>query len=214
RRWPLASWHLAVYFLGSLAVWFVEWRLDERFFWVLLTYMGQMFGVLPPVAAIPGVTLIYVLVIGHGNNWNFSGWSMTSFLGTALGWVSFIVVYLFIWSMSRTSDERARLIHQLEAAQRELEAARQRDTELAALRERERLARDLHDSLGHALVAISVQLEAIKRLYRVDPARGEAQVEALAALARGSMDELRRSLQALRAPGLGERPLAEALQSL
>ena len=102
----------------------------------------------------------------------------------------------------------------MEAAQKELELARQRDTELATLRERERLARDLHDSLGHALVALSVQLEAIQRLYKVDPEKASAQVDELKTLTRASMDDLRRSLAGLRAPGLSERRLSEALQTL
>jgi signal transduction histidine kinase len=95
-----------------------------------------------------------------------------------------------------------------------LELAHQRDTELATLQERERLARDLHDSLGHSLVAVSIQLEAIQRLYKVDPERASGQVDELKDLTRASMDDLRRSLAGLRTPGLGERQLSEALQTL
>jgi signal transduction histidine kinase len=116
--------------------------------------------------------------------------------------------------MGQTSRERAGLIAELQAAQRALEAARQRDAELAALRERERLARELHDSLGHALVALSVQLEAVQRLYAVDPARASAQVDAMKDLTRASMAELRRALEGLRTPGLGDRSLPQALHAL
>jgi signal transduction histidine kinase len=116
--------------------------------------------------------------------------------------------------MGQTSRERARLIAELQAAQHALEVARQRDAELAALRERERLARDLHDSLGHALVALSVQLEAVQRLYAVDPARAAAQVDTMKDLTRASMAELRRALEGLRTPGLGDRSLPQALHAL
>ena len=95
-----------------------------------------------------------------------------------------MVLYLFIYAIIRTSRERAKLITKLETAQKELELARQRDTELATLQERERLARDLHDSLGHTLVALSVQLEAVQRLYKVDPERASAQVDELKTLTR------------------------------
>jgi signal transduction histidine kinase len=124
------------------------------------------------------------------------------------------VIYWFLHHVSRTSEERAALIRKLQAAQQALEASRARDAELAVLRERERLARDLHDSLGHVLVAISVQLEAIQRLYRVDPEQASSQVEVLKGLARDSMAELRRSLDGLRTPGLGGQPLGEGLQAL
>ena len=74
--------------------------------------------------------------------------------------------------------------------------------------------RDLHDSLGHALVALSVQLEAVQRLYAVDPAGAAAQVDAMKDLTRASMAELRRALEGLRTPGLGDRSLRQALHAL
>jgi signal transduction histidine kinase len=116
--------------------------------------------------------------------------------------------------LTRTSQERGELIAELQAAKAELELAQRREAELAVLRERERLARDLHDSLGHTLVALSVQLEAIQRLYRVDPDQASAQVDEMKALTRSSMDALRRSLAGLRAPGLGDSALRPALQAL
>jgi signal transduction histidine kinase len=106
------------------------------------------------------------------------------------------------------------LIAQLQAAKHELELAQQREAELAVLRERERLARDLHDSLGHALVTLSVQLEAIQRLYRVDPEAASVQVDEMKAMARSSMDALRRAIAGLRTPDLADRALRPALQAL
>ena len=57
-------------------------------------------------------------------------------------------------------------------------------------------------------------MEAIQRLYKVDAERASAQVDELKNLTRASMDDLRRSLAGLRTPGLGERHLSEALQTL
>jgi signal transduction histidine kinase len=212
--WPLPAWRKALYFGGSLALWFVEWQLDPNYYWLILSYLGQMFGILSPTAAIPSTSLIFLFLFAEGRNWNFEGLTLSEVGGTLLGWASFTVLFLFLHVVMRTSQERAQLIQQLKSAQRELESARTRDNELAALRERERLARELHDSLGHALVVISVQLEAIQRLYHVDPRQAEERIEALKEVARTNMDELRRALLGLRSAELGERPLAEALQSL
>ncbi len=110
--------------------------------------------------------------------------------------------------------DRARLIDELKRAQQELEAARAADAELARLRERERLARDLHDSLGHGLVTLSVQLEAVQRLIPVDPAKASAMLGQMKDLTRSSMEQLRRSLAGLRSPGLGDRALLPALTAL
>jgi len=121
---------------------------------------------------------------------------------------------LFIHRLVVTSAERAKLIQQLQAAQRELEAAHQREAEISVLRERERLARDLHDSLGHGLVTLNVQLEAAQRLYTVDPAKASALMEEMKNLTRTSMEQLRRSLAGLRTPGLGDRALKGAIEEL
>lgn len=213
-RWPLPGWRHAVYFGGSIVLWLVESWLNPDFGWLGMAYFGQMFGVLPPTSAVLGTLVVFVLVFGQYGTLDFSRVTSGAFIGPLVGWASGIVFYLFVYYVMRTSARRGKLVDELRAAQAELEAARARDAELAALRERERLARDLHDSLGHALVSISVQLEAIQRLYRVDPERAAGQVEALKGVTRAAMDELRRSLDGLRAPGLGERPLDEALRML
>ncbi len=212
RQWPLPARDLWLYFGSSILIWWIEWQIEPAFFWLIMSYFGQMFGILPPIAAIPGTTAIYFLT--QADEFDFANFNPGALIGVAAGWLSFIVIYLFIWYLVRTSSERGRLVSQLQTAQTQLALTHEKDVELAALRERERLARDLHDSLGHALVAMSVQLEAIQRLYKVDAARGSAHVDELKTLVRRSMDELRRSLDGLRAPGLGDRPLSSALQTL
>jgi signal transduction histidine kinase len=132
-------------------------------------------------------------------------------VGVVGAWTAF---FLFLHRALATSSERAKLIAELEKAKRALELAGQRDAELAVLRERERLARDLHDSLGHSLVTLTVQLEAAQRLLASDPARATASLAEMQKLTRSSMEDLRRSLDNLRAPGLGERSFAEAVRSL
>jgi signal transduction histidine kinase len=214
KSWPVPGWKLAVYFLGSLAIWYLEWQLHENFFWIVMSYMGQMYGILPPYFSVPGATAIYALVVAYSVGWNFSRLAPGEVFGMFMGWLSITMSLLLINYLMRTSAERGHLIVGLKAAQKELEASRQRDAELAALRERERLARDLHDSLGHALVTLSVQLEAVQRLYRVDPERASTQIDELKTLTRKSTDDLRRSLDGLRAPALEDRPLREALQAL
>jgi signal transduction histidine kinase len=195
-------------------MWAVGGLLNPEAYWLGFTYFGQMYGVLPPRIALPGTALVLAITVMTiaGWRWDEGIWGIG--LGFSFMWLSGGAIYLFISAISRTSRERAALIVQLEAAKSELEAARERDAELAALRERERLARDLHDSLGHALVAVSVQLEAIQRLYKVDPERASSQIEELKILTRKSMEDLRRSLDGLRASGLGDVPLREALQAL
>jgi signal transduction histidine kinase len=164
--------------------------------------------------AIPVTLVVLGLFFGLISGWDVSRLPRHVVIDISILWTILAVVLSYARHMGQTSRERAGLIAELQAAQRALEVARQRDAELAALRERERLARDLHDSLGHALVALSVQLEAVQRLYAVDPARASAQVDTMKDLTRASMAELRRALEGLRTPGLGDRSLRQALHTL
>jgi signal transduction histidine kinase len=82
---------------------------------------------------------------------------------------------------------------------------------LAVLRERGRLARDLHDTLGHTLVLVAVKLEAARRLREVDAARADCELAATQEIVRQAMADFRASLDALRAPSQGCEPLALAL---
>jgi signal transduction histidine kinase len=212
--WPLARWRIYTYFGLGLAMWVVACWLNPLPFWLGFTYFGQMYGLLSPVMMLPGTAAVLALTLFIISDWQVARIPLGAAIGFGFAWVSGASIYVLIFNISRTSEERAKLITQLEAAKHQLEAARERDAELAALRERERLARDLHDSLGHALVALSVQLEAVQRLYKIDPERASAQIDELKTLTRTSMEDLRRSLDGLRAPGLGDQPLRTALQSM
>jgi signal transduction histidine kinase len=68
-----------------------------------------------------------------------------------------------------------------------------------AARERERIARDMHDSLAHAMSLVVVQAEAGPVLVRADPARAERAFDSIAAAARDALTQLRRTLGVLRA---------------
>ena len=212
---PPPSWWYPVYSLINLAIWAGQVRLSPFFNWAGIAFLAQTLGALPPRRSLP-LALLYVLVLVDVF-WGWStiaGWGAGQIALWAASVVCWLGVGLFIHRLAATSGERAKLITELQAAQKELELARQRDAELATLRERERLARELHDSLGHSLVTLTVQLEVVQRLYAVDSARATTLMEEMKALTRSSMDDLRRSLANLRAPGLGKRKLSEALKKL
>jgi signal transduction histidine kinase len=214
RQWPLPRNRLLLYFAVNLAIWLVEYWLVPEVYWIVFAYLGQMFGLLPARFAIFATLFVSGILFASTAGWGAAGANPALLLGTLAVWVMLVVFMLYMNHLTRTSQERGELIAELQAAKAELELAQQREAELAVLRERERLARDLHDSLGHTLVALSVQLEAIQRLYRVNPEQASAQVDEMKALTRSSMDSLRRSLAGLRSPGLGDSALRPALQAL
>jgi two-component system, NarL family, sensor histidine kinase DesK len=73
---------------------------------------------------------------------------------------------------------------------------------MALVAERERVARDVHDVLGHSLTALSVKAELAARLIDVDPARAKEELESIQATARQALAEVRATVGGLRAGNL------------
>ncbi|WP_314938997.1 histidine kinase [Rothia mucilaginosa] len=71
---------------------------------------------------------------------------------------------------------------------------------LALSEEREEIARDVHDVLGHSLTVITLKAELAQRLLEIDPARAGAEMEAIAQLSRASLAEVRSTVTRLRVP--------------
>ncbi len=86
--------------------------------------------------------------------------------------------------------------------------------ELSITRERNRLSRELHDTLAHSLSAVTVQIEAVRSLWDKQPQKAHDMLEKADATARTGLAEARRALQALRASPLEDLGLALALQEL
>lgn len=107
------------------------------------------------------------------------------------------------WGLAWFAGERTRLrhLHLAELAERALRAERdvERERLLAAAEERARIARDLHDSAGHAINVIAVQAGAARLRYNDDPARSLAALEAIEAVARQTAEEIDGIVGTLRA---------------
>lgn len=86
--------------------------------------------------------------------------------------------------------------------------------QLAVSRERNRLARELHDTLAHTLSGLSVQLEAIHTILPDDQHEVNEMLEIALHTSRNGLEETRRALKALRAEPLEDLGLKLALQNL
>lgn len=85
---------------------------------------------------------------------------------------------------------------------------------LATTEERNRLAREIHDTLAQGLAAITLQLETADALVASRPERAREAVRRALSLARSNLEEARRSVIDLRAAPLQNRTLPEALAAL
>ncbi len=86
--------------------------------------------------------------------------------------------------------------------------------QLAISRERNRLARELHDTLAHTLSGLAVQLEAVSALWEVEPIEARSMLDRSAHSTREGLAETRRALRDLRASPLADLGLSLAIREL
>ena len=95
----------------------------------------------------------------------------------------------------------------------ELRRTRGQLARLAVSEERERMARDLHDLLGHTLSVMVVKAEAVRRLAAADPETAAAHAADIERVGRMALLDVRQAVDAMRAPSLAEE-LAGAREAL
>jgi signal transduction histidine kinase len=120
----------------------------------------------------------------------------------------FLVGYMVAWIMAVQQQQRQSLA---EANARLTRYAATLD-QLATTRERNRLARELHDTIAHTLSAVAVELEAVSALWNTNPVQARALLEQSLAATRAGLTETRRALQALRSTPLEDYGLALAVR--
>ncbi|MGD2040782.1 MAG: sensor histidine kinase [Anaerolineae bacterium] len=131
------------------------------------------------------------------------------------------VLYAFIGTFARTlaradaaRRESQTLLAELQKAHEQLQEYALRAEELAVVEERNRLAREMHDTLGHRLTVASVQLEAAQRLCPTDPQRAADLVGTVRGQVREALGELRGTVATLRTPIEADLHLRSSLQRL
>jgi signal transduction histidine kinase len=113
-----------------------------------------------------------------------------------------VLLGILVWGGAWVIGDRVRLrrerIAQLEAQLRRAEQEAERELRLATAEERMRIARDLHDSAGHAINVILVQAAAARLLQDQDPERSRAALETIEEVARETLGEIDHLVSALR----------------
>jgi signal transduction histidine kinase len=114
------------------------------------------------------------------------------------------------WLLQYQREQKSKLA----AANRKLANYAATTEQLAISRERNRLARELHDTLAHSLTAVTVQLEAMQALWAVNAQSARTMLDSALQTARSGATEARRALKALRASPLEDVGLRVAIGNL
>jgi signal transduction histidine kinase len=139
---------------------------------------------------------------------------LTCTLVLAIGWLqglAFSLVVMAAWAflvsydrlsarIQRDREESERLLSELQQAYYMLQDHAVQADELAAARERNRLARELHDSVSHSIFSIRLTGRTARLLLKRDPNRVAAQLEGLQELSSAALGQLRSLIAQLRLP--------------
>ena len=165
---------------------------------------GVLFG-----AACLIAWLVFEITLG-GNFWEI----FASELSLATSVIFALMVMTLLQRYARQTSRAESLLKELQAANIALEAAHQKEKELAIAEERVRLARDIHDGLGHHLTVLSIQLQAAAKLVERNPQAAAEAIQACRSEAQAALEEVRRSVSFMRQSPAESQPLAGALVSL
>lgn len=111
------------------------------------------------------------------------------------GWGMVVLISLAVGAGNLFGAQRMRANKKLSLAKEEIE-------HLAKVAERERIARDLHDVLGHTLSVVVLKSELAGKLIQNDPARARTEIAEVEQIARTALAEVREAIRGYRSEGL------------
>jgi signal transduction histidine kinase len=205
RRWPTAAFLISM--LSTAGLWLLGYNAGALP--LILLFGGYFVAVARPIREV--VVCSAVALGSFGLLW----WTSVGAPYGANDAFQSVLALVIILALGRTGRLRVDLAEA--RAQAAEEAARRRSTE-----ERLRIARELHDIIGHSLGTIAVQAGVGRHLMAADPQKAAEALDSIARVSRSSLDEVRAVVSALRedepayhpAPSLADLPdLVETVRS-
>ena len=204
-----------------------------------LIFYGAMMGylhILPMLYLIVAIRSCFLFA--PPGRWTVAGLTFLLFLGHQIRYVQSIIqlvetdyqqrfwmhliaetlmfalgLFLVLKLASALLSERE-LRTELTIAHKQLKQYAQQDRELAEAQERNRIARNLHDSLGHTMCSLNIQLQAAVELLKRQPKRVEPFLEQAQRLGMVAMEEIRQAVTTLREDIPLKKPLADTIADL
>ena len=174
---------------------------------ILLPLAGQTALILPIYLTVPLCLSIYVILVMPfllRGRWT-DAIALAVIYGTG-------IVFVAVFTRVAASERDART--ELAEANQLLRDHANQVEELATTKERNRLAREIHDSVGHYLTVVNVQIGAARTVLDQDRPRALEHLSKAQSLTQEGLAEVRQSVAALRASPIESRPLPQALALL
>jgi signal transduction histidine kinase len=216
---PLTPFRVTAYILLQTAICVIIQSIGKGNFWLMLMPLASTGAAILSRRAIAFFYAILLFAFLFPMNWG----RPENVLQNALIFSS-ALFFVGVFTDVSVRDQQIRreverLARELEEANTRLRESAAQAEELARSRERNRMAREIHDSLGHYLTVVNVQLEAARALvenkgWKEAAPDLYATLEKAQNLTRSGLADVRRSVAALRADPIGEKPFLEAIKAL
>ena len=123
-----------------------------------------------------------------------------------------VIIFLLLLMNALITERQSR--NQLTQAHEKLRQYAFQVEKLAATQERNRIAREIHDSLGHSLTALNLQLEGALKLWSINPTQAQSFLQEAKSLGSDALQDVRRSVTAARSDPLQGATLPDAILRL
>jgi len=165
------------------------------------------------------IGLIWLVIFGLVSAVNFIyavGWpaGLGNLLPVIAGYFFFGVVANSLYRAAQAQRASQKLLLELDQANQQLRENARQVEKLAVVEERNRMAREMHDTIGHRLTVAAVQLEGAQRLIPNNPERAAQMVATVREQVREALNELRQTVARLREPLEADLELLPSIQRL
>jgi signal transduction histidine kinase len=224
--WPVSALLAVSLTLMALEPWlFRRSRLHTHLYLAVQTALVLLLAMLPPASDYFGTLFfslalqaVLALPVRVAFRWIVAFSAATGvLLIDALGWAGglpLILIYTaagfffgsyaaFIRQAETARSENQRLLAELQIAHEQLQVYSEQAEDLAVVQERNRLARDLHDSVSQTIFSVTLLAEAVRLLCDRDLSRAASELEKLGELAQSALREMRTLIFELRPAPVG-----------
>jgi signal transduction histidine kinase len=180
---------------------------------IVLPVVSQaIFDLRPRNAVLVGGYLLAVCVGVWGADFGW-GAAVEAVFNYAAGFAFTIAFTLITRQALKARKNEEKLRREIETAHEQLKVYAAQAEDLATTRERNRVAREIHDGVGHYLTVVKTQLDAAAAILPAQPDKARAAILQAAKLTGDALDDVRRSVGALRTD-TARPPLPGLLQTL
>ena len=160
-------------------------------------------------------SIAFSAYLSYYNPMTQSFFTILESLMACLNILLFVLYMILLFTGQKAENERIRKLNeQLNQANDQLRDYAVNMERMTQMRERNRLAREIHDTLGHTLTGIIMGADAGLALLDVAPEESRKRIQVVAQTARDGLTDVRRSIKALRPDALERCSLAQALEGL